>query len=126
MDGDGLDDVADERSERKSAGRHLRQPSNRRCPHQPAGRNGSVARVQVTRPGVRTEAGIQVGDPVGAVEAAYGDRLQRGPAEYDPEGSTLSVNFDDGRKLVYITDGERVTQFSGGRTPEVDFVEGCL
>jgi hypothetical protein len=86
---------------------------------------GSIARVGVTGPGLPTEAGIEVGDPVEAVEAAYDGKLERGPAEYYPEGSTLTARFDDGRKLVYTTDGTRVVFIAGGREPEVDYVEGC-
>jgi FG-GAP repeat len=87
---------------------------------------GTVGRVEILGPGFRTAAGVQVGDPESAVEVAYGEGITREPNEYDPDGSYLSVSFDTGRKIVFETDGQQVTSIRAGRTPEVDFVEGCL
>lgn len=86
---------------------------------------GTIARVEVGGPGFRTEEGIQVGDSVSAVESAYGGKLGR--EQNDSQGEYLSVGSDDdGRKIVFETDGQLVTSIRAGRTPEVDLVEGCL
>jgi hypothetical protein len=87
--------------------------------------NGSVGRVTISGPGIPTDAGIEVGDTIEKVEAAYDGMLERGRAEYDANGSTLTARFDDGRQIIYTTDGEKVVYIAGGREPEVGFVEGC-
>lgn len=87
---------------------------------------GAVARVEVTGPGYRTAAGIQVGDRESTVRAAYGARVRSAQHEYVPDGRHLSVSFDGGRaKIVFDTDGEKVTSIYAGRVPAVDYPEGC-
>jgi len=87
---------------------------------------GTIARVQVSGPGYRTAAGIQVGDAESTVRAAYGARLRSAQREYVPAGRHLSVSSDGGKtKIVFDTDGQKVDTIFAGRTPEVDFVEGC-
>lgn len=86
---------------------------------------GTAARIDVTGPGFPTGRGIEVGDPVDAVRAAYGARLRERPAPYDPDEPEFYVDAPGGgRTVLEITDG-LVTGIRAGREPEVDFIEGC-
>jgi len=88
----------------------------------------SIARVDVGGPGYATEEGIEVGDPEEAVRTAYGGGVRRTPHEYQ-RGSYLTVATPKpgvpGAKIVFSTDGDSVTFFSAGRSPEVELIEGC-
>ena len=90
--------------------------------------DGEVARADVTEPTVATLRGeIRVGASEEAVRETYGDQLEEGEHEYDPEGSVLTFVPDDpaDTRLVFETDGSKVTSMRGGRVPEVKYVEGC-
>jgi hypothetical protein len=84
--------------------------------------------INVSRPGIRTRAGIQVGDRVAALRRAYGSRLRSQPNKYIPGARDYWVSFGAKRKIKFYV-GERnhsvIAQISSGRKPEVDFVEGC-
>lgn len=88
---------------------------------------GTVVRVDVTGPGIRTEAGIGVGDAEAAVSAAYGpDRVASAGHEYVPGGHTLTVAPPgEGAAIVFETDGAVVTSLRAGWFPHVTFSEGC-
>ncbi len=86
---------------------------------------GEVARVDVDKPGYTTREGVQVGDSEADVRAAYGARLRIGPHEYEPKGHYMIVTTATGRRIIFETNGRTVTLIRAGRSPEVDFVEGC-
>ncbi len=87
---------------------------------------GSVARVDVTREGIRTSSGVAVGSTEGAAREAYGKRVVVTHHEYVEEGHYLTVSDSGGRHaLVLETEGGVVTSFRVGRLPEVTFPEGC-
>lgn len=71
-----------------------------------------------------TTKGIRVGDSQRKTIAAYRGKLQRSPHKFTPGGLYLTLTIDN-RRLVFETDGRKVTQISGGRKPEIDYVEGC-
>ena len=89
-------------------------------------RGGEVARVQVDSAGVRTAEGAGIGDSEGRIRELYRGRVTVGPHKYT-EGHYLTVKPDDesGFRLVFETDGRRVTRYRAGRLPEVEWVEGC-
>lgn len=119
-------------------GGELAEPRNRECDHvaPPGGPKGvllmmvggQVARVEVTDTTVATAAGAHVGDPEARIHALYPARVQTGPHKY-VDGHYLVVRRGAGAdsmyRLVFETDGRRVTRFRGGRFPEVEWVEGC-
>jgi hypothetical protein len=99
-----------------------------RSPAAPAGVlfmqvGGLIVRVDVTRPGVPTEQGIDVGSSELDVHAAYGPGVAIAPHKYT-DGRYLTV-ARDGHRLVFETDGQWVTRYRAGRLPEVEWVEGC-
>ena len=83
-----------------------------------------LARVYVGSTRYATRSGIRVGDSEQAVLDTYRGEVVREPHAYDPQGSYLKI-VDGNRKVVFDTDGRRVTQISTGRRPEIDYVEGC-
>lgn len=88
----------------------------------------SVARIEVDSAGVRTTDGAQVGDSEQSVLQLYAGRVLVLPHKYTgPEGHYLIVNAqgDTMSRIVFETDGQKVTEYRAGRRPAVDYVEGC-
>jgi hypothetical protein len=84
---------------------------------------GKVVRVDVIIEGLATAAGARVGDTEERVRELYpGLRVE--PHKYT-DGHYLVVDADAGRRLVFETDGARVTRYRAGAVPQVDWVEGC-
>jgi hypothetical protein len=127
--------VADARA---ALGGELPEPANRECDHvrPPRGPKGvlimtvggQVARVEVNDTTVATAAGARVGDTEARISALYAGRVSTGPHKYT-DGHYLVVRrgagADSTYRLVFETDGQRVTRYRGGRLPEVEWVEGC-
>jgi hypothetical protein len=100
--------------------------------HGPAGasvmvRGGEVARVQVDSGDVRTTEGARIGDSEARIDSLYAGRVTSSPHKYT-NGHYLTVKpagEESPYRLVFETDGERVTRYRAGRLPEVEWVEGC-
>lgn len=90
---------------------------------------GRVARIDVTKRGVRTLRGARVGDAEKEVVALYGGELQVSPHKYVQGGHYLTLVPKDAPdriyRLILETDGTKVTAFRVGRQPEVEYVERC-
>lgn len=91
--------------------------------------NGRVGRIDVTTRGVPATGGILVGDPATKVAARLGAaNVVVSPHKYDADGTYIEVKPKPGGggfRLVFETSKGRITQFRGGRLPEVRYVEGC-
>ena len=89
--------------------------------------NDSVARVDVRDSAIATVEGAKVGDTEARINELYGARVKTSPHKYTgPTGHYMTVTPDDGRlRIVFETDGQRVVNWRVGRTPEVEWVEGC-
>lgn len=123
---------------RATLGGQLPEPKSRECDHvrPPVGPGGvlimtvggQVARVEVSDTTVSTSAGARVGDSEARINALYPGRVQTTPHKYI-DGHYLIVRGGPGAdsiyRLVFETDGQRVTRYRGGRMPEVEWVEGC-
>lgn len=86
--------------------------------------NGRLGRVTLGSRHYATKSGLRVGMPESAIKQKYGARAKRSKHEYAPDGSYYKVTRGH-RRLVFETDGTKITAISGGRIPEVDYVEGC-
>jgi hypothetical protein len=86
--------------------------------------NGRLGRVTLQSRFWATRAGVRVGDTEDSIIEAYGKRAKRSKHVYAPDGSYFKVRRGK-RKLVFETDGEKITSIHGGRRPEVDYVEAC-
>jgi hypothetical protein len=122
---------------RTALGGQLAEPANRECDHVrppggPAGVllmvvGGQVARVEVSDSAVATTAGARIADTEARINQLYSGRVQTTPHKYT-DGHYLTVRgsgADSVHRLVFETDGQRVTRYRGGRMPEVEWVEGC-
>ena len=100
--------------------------------HGPAGvsvmvRAGEVVRIQVDSGDVRTTEGARIGDSEARIDSLYAGHVTRGPHKYT-SGHYLTVKpvgAESPYRLVFETDGRRVTRYRAGRLPEVEWVEGC-
>jgi hypothetical protein len=91
---------------------------------------GTVARIEVDSSTIATGMGARVGDSEARVQQLYGSRVTLEPHKYLPEGHYLIVGpiappADSAFRLIFETDGSRVTAYRAGRLPEVRWVEGC-
>lgn len=91
--------------------------------------NNRVARVDVSRRGIATPSGIRVGDSETSVRRKLAGRLTVSPHEYVRGGSYLEFTprdaKDSNRRVIFETNGRRITYIRAGRLPEVRYVEGC-
>jgi len=85
--------------------------------------NGVVARVDVIGPSIATAAGAHVGDSEARIAELY-PAARTEPHKYT-EGKYLVIDAAAGRRLVFETDGMKVTRYRSGSVPQVDWVEGC-
>jgi hypothetical protein len=88
---------------------------------------GRVARIDVHGKGVRTSAGIQVGDSEAGALKAYGRAMKVEPHAYIPdEGHYLTVRSKDGRYGIrFETDKGKINMFYAGRADAIQYIEGC-
>ena len=87
---------------------------------------GTVRSVDVSSTGIETVAGIGVGSTEEEVRKAY--PWTRVQLHKYTSGHYLIIDIggvDGTRRLIFETDGMRVTRYRVGRIPEVDWVEGC-
>jgi hypothetical protein len=90
--------------------------------------NDTVARVDVDGDSIRTAEGARVGDSEERILTLYKGRVEVQPHKYTgPTGHYLvvSVPGDSLHRIIFETDGTRVTEYRAGRLPAVEFVEGC-
>jgi hypothetical protein len=91
---------------------------------------GTVARIEIDSSTIATGMGARVGDSEARVQQLYGSRVTVEPHKYLPKGHYLIVGpitppTDSAFRLIFETDGSRVTTYRAGRLPEVRWVEGC-
>ena len=90
---------------------------------------GTVARIEVDSSTIATGLGARVGDSEARIQELYGPRLSVEPHKYLAGGHYMIVTpfppTDSNFRLVFETDGSRVTTYRAGRLPEVTWVEGC-
>jgi len=86
-----------------------------------------LTRIDVFKPGIKTDKGVSVGDPIDRIKAAYGAAAVQGRDFYDDKMPEFTVTSEDGRQAMrFSTDQHRVTAIVAGRASSVAYVEGCL
>jgi hypothetical protein len=86
--------------------------------------DGKVVRFDVIAPALATAAGARVGDSEARIKELYSGGARVEPHKYT-DGHYLVVDTAPDRRLVFETDGARVTRYRAGVVPQVDWVEGC-
>lgn len=89
--------------------------------------DGRVSRIDIEKPGVRTDSGIQVGDPEGRVHEVFGNRVVVEDHKYFEKGHYLTIRSKDKRSaLRFETNEGKITSFYTGTSEAIQYVEGCL
>lgn len=90
---------------------------------------GVITRIEVDSASVATTAGARVGDTEARIDSLYAGRVERQMHPYT-DGRYLIVRAPVGAdaadyRLVFETDGRRVTRYRAGRYPAVTYAEAC-
>lgn len=88
----------------------------------------TLVRIDVRDSSVTTTEGARIGDSEARIRELYGSTVRTEPHKYTgPTGHYLIVTpaGNATHRIVFETDGQRVTMFRAGRLPEVEWVEGC-
>lgn len=91
---------------------------------------GRIARVNIDNKRVTTAKGAGIGNTEAKIKSLYPGQIKVTPHTYVPKGHYLTFvpqdKADKNYRLVFETDGKRVTRFRTGKLPEVEYVEGCV
>lgn len=90
--------------------------------------SGRVVRVDVDSAGPATDRGARVGMTEADIRGLYPDGLRTMLHKYDTAGHYLVFTppgADSGFRIVFETDGHRVTTWRAGVEPAVEYVERC-
>lgn len=94
--------------------------------------NGRIARVDVyENKNITTLSGAKIGDTEARIKALYPGQIKVSPHKYTADSGGHYLTYipkdksDRFYRLIFETDGKRVTNFRAGKLPEVEFVEGC-
>jgi hypothetical protein len=91
--------------------------------------NGTISRIDINNPQITTRSGAKIGDTEARIKSLYPGQIQVTPHKYVEKGHYLTfVPKDDADKnyrVIFETDGSRVTRYRSGKLPEVEWVEGC-
>lgn len=90
--------------------------------------DGKIARFEIRSGGIKTTEGARIGDSETRIKSLYAGRVTSTPHKYVSGGHYLTVvppGADLGIRIVFETDGSKVTEYRSGKTPEVEQVERC-
>ena len=89
---------------------------------------GKLARVDIrNNTSIKTVEGAGIGDTELQIKALYPGQLTIQPHKYT-DGHYLVIKPTGSpadERIVFETDGRKVLEFRSGRTPAVEYVEGC-
>lgn len=87
--------------------------------------DGHVVRADVQSRSVSTIEGAHVGDSEERIMELYKGHVRSMPHKYEA-GNYLIVTPDEGKyRIIFETDGKKVTRYRAGLLPAVEWVEGC-
>lgn len=89
-----------------------------------------IVRIDVfDRSPITTLSGAKIGDSEARIKSLYPGQIEVSKHKYLPTGHYLTYvpkdEQDRSNRLIFETDGNRVTAFRAGKLPEVSWVEGC-
>lgn len=90
---------------------------------------GRIARISISNTQIKTVEGARVGDTEAHIKSLYRNQVRISNHPYEEGGHYLTViprnpslrSF----RIVFETNGKRVTSYRVGKLPEVEFIEGC-
>lgn len=87
-----------------------------------------IARVDVNNPKITTVSSAKIGDTEARIKSLYPGQIKVTPHKYT-KGYYLTFipknKAEQNYRIVFETDGQRVTRYRAGKLPEVEYVEGC-
>lgn len=90
---------------------------------------GKISRVDVTEgTTIATTAGARIGDTEERIRSLYPGQVTVQPHKYTDGHSLVVTPKDPAQKdyrIVFETDGKKVTRYRSGKVPSVEYVEGC-
>jgi hypothetical protein len=92
--------------------------------------DGRISRIDVFKnTQITTVSGARIGDTESRIKSLYPGQIKVTPHEYVQGGHYLTFTSKQplykNYRVVFETDGKRVTQYRAGKLPEVEFTEGC-
>ena len=88
--------------------------------------DGKVVRVDVGAPGLKTSAGIQVGDSESRARQVYGTGMKVTAHTYIDDGHYLTVRSANGQYGVrFETENGKIVGYYAGTYEAIQYVEGC-
>lgn len=88
--------------------------------------SGRVLRVDVDDSTVAAPSGARIGISEDSLQALYAHRLVVRPHKYTDGHYLIFMSPQDSlHRIVFETDGQRVTTWRSGLYPAVEYVEGC-
>jgi len=90
-----------------------------------------IARIDIDNPKITTVSGAKVGDTEARIKSLYPGQIEVTPHKYTgPQGHYLTFvpknKAEQNYRVIFETDGQRVTKYRVGKLPEVEYVEGCV
>ena len=89
---------------------------------------GQLVRFDVGSGSLATTIGARIGDSEKRIDNLYAGRVRVEPQKYGT-GHNLVVTpkaaGDSAFRIVFETDGQKVTKYRAGKRPQVEYVEGC-
>ena len=84
-----------------------------------------IARVDITKGDIATVEGAKIGDTEARIKSLY-PGVATQPHKYT-DGHYLVVTPKSGgpNRIIFETDGSKVTRYRSGKMPQVEYVEGC-
>jgi hypothetical protein len=100
---------------------------------------GIITRIDIWGPTYFTDKGVTVGQQEIRIFEEYGkdEMVEVKPDIYQKriterihpyigkEGKYIIVHYSDGYRMIFETDNGLITRFRTGKSPSVDYIEGC-
>lgn len=91
--------------------------------------NNTISRIDIKNPRITTRSGAKIGDTEAKIKSLYPGQIEVTSHKYVPNGRYLTFipkdATDKNYRLIFETDGKKVTRYRSGKLPEVSWVEGC-
>ena len=89
----------------------------------------TIARIDINTPKITTISGAKIGDTEARIKSLYPGKIKVSRHPYDQNGRYLTFipedKADQNYRIIFETDGQRVTRYRAGKLPEVRYIEGC-
>lgn len=87
----------------------------------------TIVRIDVKNPEIKTTQGFHLGSNADTVKTLNKGKIEAYPNKYEADKETVVVTPKEksNLRLVFDTDGKKILYMRAGKTPEVEYVEGC-